>query len=353
MDPVPLLTGLLKLYSPSRQEAEAVAYLVEQMRRLGFEAFRDEAGNAVGRLGNGPKEIALLGHIDTAPGFIPVREENGRLYGRGAVDAKGPLAAFVAAAAQVGARPGYRVVVIGAVEEECATSAGARFVAGEYSPIAAVIGEPSGWDRVTLGYRGSVQARYRVRQAMSHSAGRGQTAPEAAVAYWQRILAHAEKVNAERGATRAFDQLSAALTHICSESNGHYDAAEASLDVRIPVGLTLEGVTADLRSLAAGAEIDFEGGEPPFRAGKNTPLVRAFLSAIRAEGGSPAFTLKTGTADMNIVGPAWGCPILAYGPGDSNLDHTPDEHVEIEELRRGVRVLARALERIAELDDSE
>jgi LysW-gamma-L-lysine carboxypeptidase len=47
---------------------------------------------------------------------------------------------------------------------------------------------------------------------------------------------------------------------------------------------------------------------------------------------------------MNVVGPAWGCPIVAYGPGDAAMDHTPDEHIEIEEFRRGVDVLAQALE---------
>jgi LysW-gamma-L-lysine carboxypeptidase len=67
------------------------------------------------------------------------------------------------------------------------------------------------------------------------------------------------------------------------------------------------------------------------------------LRAIRAEGGRPKFKLKTGTADMNIVGPAWGCPIVAYGPGDSSLDHTPDEHIQIDEFRKGISVLTRAL----------
>ena len=46
---------------------------------------------------------------------------------------------------------------------------------------------------------------------------------------------------------------------------------------------------------------------------------------------------------MNIVGPAWGCPIVAYGPGDSRLDHTPQEHISLAEFQRGIQVLARVL----------
>jgi LysW-gamma-L-lysine carboxypeptidase len=72
-------------------------------------------------------------------------------------------------------------------------------------------------------------------------------------------------------------------------------------------------------------------------------LVRAFLAAIRQAGGTPSFTVKSGTSDMNVVAPVWGTPILAYGPGDSSLDHTPQEHILVPEYLRSVEVLAGAL----------
>jgi LysW-gamma-L-lysine carboxypeptidase len=50
---------------------------------------------------------------------------------------------------------------------------------------------------------------------------------------------------------------------------------------------------------------------------------------------------------MNVVGPAWNCPIVAYGPGDSSLDHTPEEHIDVEEFRLGINVLERALQTLA------
>jgi LysW-gamma-L-lysine carboxypeptidase len=56
--------------------------------------------------------------------------------------------------------------------------------------------------------------------------------------------------------------------------------------------------------------------------------------------------VKTGTSDMNIVAPVWNCPILAYGPGDSSLDHTPDEHILLSEYGLGVQVLADVLRRL-------
>ena len=122
------LIGLVSQYSPSGQERGAVEWLVAQMKSLGYDdAFVDEAGNAVGVMGKGTKQVVLLGHIDTVPGEISVRVEDGVLYGRGSVDAKGPLASFVDAVAKVGAKDGWQFVVIGAIEEE-RNSEGARFV---------------------------------------------------------------------------------------------------------------------------------------------------------------------------------------------------------------------------------
>ncbi|HZD57515.1 MAG TPA: M20/M25/M40 family metallo-hydrolase, partial [Anaerolineales bacterium] len=83
-----------------------------------------------------------------------------------------------------------------------------------------------------------------------------------------------------------------------------------------------------------------------YQGEKNTPLVRAFLAAIRERGGRPRFLLKSGTADLNIVAPAWGCPAVAYGPGDSSLDHTPEEHISLSEYGRAVEVLGDALSRL-------
>lgn len=71
--------------------------------------------------------------------------------------------------------------------------------------------------------------------------------------------------------------------------------------------------------------------------------MRALVAAVRARGARPVLKLKTGTSDMNVVSSRWGCPVAAYGPGDSRLDHTDREHVDLEELARGAEVLSAAL----------
>jgi [amino group carrier protein]-lysine/ornithine hydrolase len=344
VEPLALLSGLLCAYSPSSREPNAVRYLVRGMRALGFQAGIDGAGNAVGSLGDGPREILLLGHIDTVPGFITVERQAGALYGRGSVDAKGPLATFVAAAAKAGARPGWKLTVIGAVGEE-SDSPGARYVRAHYAPAEmVVIGEPSGWDHVTLGYKGSMWLSYTLDQPMAHTAARTVGACEEAVAFWNRVQAYAAELNAAR--PKFFDQLTPSLRGMHSHSDGFHDIARLAINLRIPPDVTCEALAARMAELAGPGQVVVEDCTPAYRGEKNNPLVRAFLASIRQAGGQPGFILKTGTSDMNILGPAWGCPILAYGPGDSNLDHTPEEHIQVAEYLKGVDVLAQALETI-------
>ncbi|MBI4928807.1 MAG: [LysW]-lysine hydrolase [Anaerolineae bacterium] len=336
MDSVDLLTGLLQHYSPTGAETTAVSYLVDALRQSGFIARVDRTGNAVGVLGEGPRELVLLGHIDTVPGEIPVRVEDDRLYGRGSVDATGPLACFAAAAGQIGAVPGWRIVVIGALGEE-GDSRGARGILHEYRPDFAVIGEPSGWDHVTLGYKGSAWLEYVVTQDMVHTAAQAQSACETAVQFRNRLATWAGEKNA--GYQKVFDQVTPSLRTMRSSSDGFTDQAQLGINVRLPQHIDPDMLFHAALPLANGGSLRLTDGIPAYRGEKNSALVRAFLPAIRAAGGTPAFSLKTGTADINLVAPVWGCPAVAYGPGDSALDHTPNEHILLSEYRQAVAVL--------------
>ena len=193
---IELLHDLVAIPSTSTNEADAVDFLTGWMAEQGFETGIDAAGNAIGRIGSGSRQIVLLGHIDTVPGQIPVRIEDGVLHGRGSVDAKGPLATFACAALEA-ARQGanVRITVVGAVGEEHIGSVGARQVATWPAPDFCIIGEPSGWDAICLGYRGSITATYRVRQESRHTAGPGEASAEKVVAFWNALVAEANRRN--------------------------------------------------------------------------------------------------------------------------------------------------------------
>lgn len=339
-----LIHDLVAIPSPSREEANASRFLVEWMRQQGYdEAFVDDAGNAVGIIGSGDREIVLLGHIDTFPGFPDVCIEGRELYGRGSVDAKGPLCTFATAARQAQLSDNLRVVVIGATEEEAATSKGARFAATQYKPDLCIIGEPSHWDRITLGYKGRLLLDWRWEGGLSHSAGDAPSPAEIAVNYWLNVKAYADNYNTD--IESIFAKLDASIRDINTHQAGVNGIAEMTIGFRLPPNITPQSIV-DQFPPTDDATIHPRGGEVAFTGDKNSELSRYFRRAIRDNDGKPRFLYKTGTADMNVVGPIWNCPIVAYGPGDSTLDHTPHEHLDLDEYLRAIRVLTHVLEAI-------
>ncbi len=343
-----LITELVRRYSPSEQEGEAVRYLVDWMNKHGFEAAVDAVGNAVGWRGaaDASQTLMLLGHIDTVRGEIPVRVENGILYGRGSVDAKGSLCAFAAAAARAAIPGGWRVMVVGAVEEEIPSSKGARHIAKACTPDLCIIGEPSSADRITLGYKGRLVLEYTYTRTVSHTAHPEPSAGAVGVEFWNRVLAWAAQENAPH--ERYFDQVMPTLQSINTSSDGFNEQAKLIIGFRLPPHQTPDEVIAAVsRFAASNSELRAFGAEKAFQSDKNTPLVRHMLAAIRAQGNRPGFVYKTGTSDMNIVGAVWGCPIIAYGPGDSSLDHTPNEHLSLSEYEQAVATLTYFIENLS------
>ena len=340
---IELLEEMVSIPSPSTQERELGQWLLTRLRGMGFAAKRDEVGNVIAFWGSGPREVLLLGHMDTVPGFIPVRREGQRLFGRGAVDAKGPLAAAITAVARQPAGANCRFTIIGAVEEE-GSSRGARHLVNRRPPDQLVILEPSGWDAVTLGYKGSLKVRYRLSQPMGHGAGPNESAADRAIAFVRRVQDHAAAHGEGLG---TFERLDARILRFHADHDGFRDTAAMTVGFRLPPNFDVPSLQERLLAWAEGAELRFEYADAAVRAEKNTPVVRAFLKGIRDTGGTPRFKMKTGTSDMNILAPVWGCPTLAYGPGDSRLDHTPDEAMDLEDFARGVNVLTAALSHLA------
>ncbi len=342
-----LIRDLVATPSVSRAEGDAVDYLCEAMDGLGYTTSIDAAGNAVGvrefpdPAGSITRDVVLLGHIDTVPGNIPVRIEDGKMYGRGAVDAKGPLATFVLAAALAKPSPGTRLIVIGAVEEETSGSKGAAFVASQYQPAACVIGEPSNFDAITLGYKGQLLLGFDWQQPMAHTAGPERSIAESAVDLWNAIERYADEFNDTR--SRLFDQLLPTLRHFQTSSDGLADRVKGQIGLRLPPEFDVDEML-DLVHPWAGNPVNIISCQPACQSSRSNPLAKAFARSLLRSGLKPRFKLKTGTADMNVVAPIWQCPTIAYGPGDSRLDHTPDEHLELDEFHRAIEILRQALE---------
>lgn len=346
---VQLLYDLVATESHSGHERAASDVFVRHARSRDLEAFRDEVDNAIAHRGSeqAPVHIVLLGHIDTVPGDIPVRIEDGVLHGRGSVDAKGPLAAMLCAAHAAEIPDTVRVSVIGAAGEESAESPGARHILHQFRPDACIIGEPSGWDGVTLGYKGRLLLNATARVDQHHSAGPDQSACDLVHNWWQSASAYVDSFNTSR--ERVFDRLQTTILHMHAHTDGLAQTATLSAGLRLPPHIDPHELESELTSLPAARALHFEsrGHEWAHATDRNDPVVRALSGAIREAGARPRPKLKTGTADLNVVGPVWQCPIAAYGPGDSALDHTPGEHLHLDEYVRSIEVLRRAIESLA------
>lgn len=347
VDSVDLLRRMVETSSVSGNEQAIATLLANEMSRRGLITEIDPTGNVIGWRGPRDAEhlIVLLGHMDTVPGTIPVRIEGDLLFGRGCVDAKGPLASFVVAASCATLPGNTAIVVIGAVEEETPTSRGARAVIDRFRPAACVIGEPSAWNGITIGYKGRLLLECSFARDLTHTAGPSGSAADEVFAFWQRVLAEIARRNEGRSA--AFDTIQATLRELHTSSDGLTEQASLIAGFRLPPGIDPLDLQQAIVPLASIGQLDFIGHEPAHLSPRDNAVARHLGVAIRREGGRPAVRVKTGTSDMNVVAPRWTCPIAAYGPGDSTLDHTPNEHISLSEYLRAARVLTEAIESLA------
>jgi LysW-gamma-L-lysine carboxypeptidase len=209
-----------------------------------------------------------------------------------------------------------------------------------------VVGEPSGWSCVTLGYKGKVDVVYRVSRPATHPTNPVPKATEVAAEFWSDVLSLVEgwdrRGDDRRPGHAAFDRLAVTLVAM----RGDLEQAELELCFRTPVGFDTDGLLSLLGDLTRGGELEVVGRVAATRAGRRSPVVRALTGAIRGAGGEPRLKVKTATSDANVLAEHWSVPTATYGPGDSRLDHADDEHIAIDEYLKGIRVLTDALHRL-------
>ncbi|WP_276260156.1 [LysW]-lysine hydrolase [Haloglomus litoreum] len=330
-----LLERVVATPSPSGEEGAAAAELVEFFESHGREAWTDAVGNV-----RAPADDSLLltSHVDTVPGDIPVRVEehddgSDVLWGRGSVDAKGPLCAMAVVAVRTG------VSFAGVVGEEVDSRGAHHLVAERDAPDAVVNGEPSGWDGITLGYRGLTAGRYVHTSESGHTSREEANAIQSAIRWWARVEDRYETDEYEP----VFEQVTTKPVAMDGGLTEDGLSVEATMDVqlRVPPALTVDDVQETVVSELAGGTVNWYDEVPPVMVSPRTEVARAFRVAIRDVGGDPRLLRKTGTSDMNVFAGAWDCPMATYGPGDSDLDHAPNEHLPLRDLDRAVAVLER------------
>ncbi|MDH5701301.1 MAG: M20/M25/M40 family metallo-hydrolase [Candidatus Bathyarchaeota archaeon] len=358
---VSLLTRMLEIYSPSGKEEEISNFLAKEMEDIGFRVRKDKIGNVIGEIGQGKPVILLCGHMDTVEGYIPVRVENSKLYGRGAVDAKAPLAAMIVAASTFLKEdfPG-KILVVGVVDEEGSGRGIKHFIKEGIQPDYAIFGEPSGIGKIVFGYKGILNIKITCETPSGHSAAPWlfDNAIEKAMEIWRQI----QKLHLREEKLKSrFYSTTSCLTKINGGNASSMIPSKCDIYVqlRIPPQFTPEqvfnGVKRKIKRYKAtnpkvSVKTKMEGVANGFEADRRSVLVRALAWAIRKTTLNYAsFSRKTGTGDMNVLGNALKIPVVTYGPGDSRLDHTPNEHIDLKEYLVSIKVYRKAIMKLPEL----
>lgn len=335
---VELLARAVEISSVSTDEHELAQYLYDWASRSGLSAQIDTVGNLIVTKGAGPFRLLMMGHLDTVPHRWPPSWDNGCVHGRGSVDAKGSLVAFLNALAMIEVPEGMQVQVVGAVEEENTSEGAFKFACNTRPPDAVIIGEPSGAHALTVAYHGLVKLQLTTVGRAGHTAGQGVTT--AADALVEAIMTVRQTV-----AQMSPRSLTATLG---TEARNRFDRQQgaAIVDVRIAPGTTPESVISAVEaSLPDGVNLKVLRATPPVTTARSCGLVRAFSRAFRGAGISPRFLAKKGSSDMNTLASRWSAeiPMVAYGPGDSSLDHTSAECLDAQEFLDSVAVVTQAV----------
>jgi len=366
---------------PTATEARVAGFVEAWLRAEGFTVEVQEVApgrpNVIGWIGEktpGARSLLLEGHTDVVTegaasewSWAPFGGElvNGRIYGRGAADMKGGLAAAMIAGAafrRAGVTPPGKLVIGALVDEEDAMLGVRHFVTSAVGREldGAIICEPE-QNELCLEQRGVVWARFRVRGRMAHGA-----MPEAGV---NPIAALGEVLREAPALERRLRRRCARSRYLrpptvtptiiqgpargvgVPQSNVIPAVAELTLDVRLTAGIDADGLRAELEDLCAraaaaypGAKVEWEAVNPfrlATRVERSEPLVEAMIRGVRAATGRPpVYGGVPGSTDGTILRMELGIPIVTCGPGDRLIPHQVNEFVETKDLYSAARIYA-------------
>jgi acetylornithine deacetylase len=368
MDPLPLLRALVAIDSTSARSNLPVLDLLErEVTAQGFETRRQtwvdaegvEKGNLVCRRGpEAPGGLALVGHTDCVP-FDPQWTEalaatvrDGKVFGRGAADTKGFLAACLAAASHVrgGRAP---LLLLFTADEEVGCLGAKRLVAeAKVHPRHAIVGEPTRLVPVRA-HKGYCAVEVTVTGLEGHSAYPDVGA--SAIHAFGRLFPDLERIGDLLRGERdlSFDPPfttwnvgvvggGKARNIIAGECRFSYEWRPLpGQDPRRALRLLEEA--CERLSAASGGRLQVAIAPLRTDAAAVTPPEAEIVRFLEAESGARSVTVPFGTELPEVIG--LGAEACVFGPGDITVAHRTGEHVALLELERATAILGRAIER--------
>jgi putative selenium metabolism hydrolase len=370
-----LLRDLIRIKSYSGHEKEIVEFIINQMDLKQFdEKYIDKFGNAVGRVGNGPVTIMYDAHVDTVevtesekwvyPPFEG-RIENGKIYGRGAVDEKPAMAGFVIAAGvlkKIGLPLPFTLYIVGSVlEEDCDGYPLLHIIEKEkIIPDFVLLGEPTDL-RVYRGQRGRMEFEIEATGQSAHGAHNHKGIN--AIYKLAPLISELEKYDLELPVEEPLGKGSLTVSEISSKAPSLCsvpDQARIHIDRRLTVSESKEKATNELDQLIQKMQIDAKISIPKYKGqswkghkfeqdayfptwitDEDHVLVKAAVNTATLTGGKAD---QTGFWQFSTNGVATagrlGIPTIGYAPGREELAHTAEEESVLEDLLIATRFYA-------------
>lgn len=317
-DVVALAAELLSIESPTGGEGKAVDFVSRWLVARGWNVTVQEVTKGRGNVwaSRGGGGVTLSTHLDTVPPYVKPRLEGDRLYGRGACDAKGIAAAMLAAADRLASDGEQRVDLLLVVGEEKGSD-GAR-AANQLAATSRYLvnGEPTE-SRLASGCKGSLRVTVRTRGREAHSAypHLGRSAIEPMLGLLPTIARVGFPTDTVLGETT----VNIGTLRAGTEANIVPALAEAELMFRLVSDVEPVKRTVEAWATAGGAEVEWGSYIP----------AQHFHTMDGFEVAPVAYT-----SDIPLLG-RWGTPLL-FGPGSIHVAHTPDEFIDVGELRASV-----------------
>lgn len=371
---VDVLSELIKYRSITGTdgEKEAVQYLQKKMEEFDYdEVFTDRIGNIVGKIGNGPKTIVYDAHIDVVDAekdcwktdpFNPVVKE-GVLYGRGAMDDKGPLSCLLFGGKiikELGLAEDYTVYILGSVSEEtCEGLATSSFLEeNEIDADYVVIAEASDL-KICRGHRGRalIEAVFTGVPVHASRHNEGENPLDKALPFVQGVKELNKKLNFKEPLGKG-DIVATKIKTNNTSLNTLASKSKVIIDRRTNTADTRESIIEELKELPNGdkADIDFimysdvsyngekkEGEEffPAWVIERDDVFVKSGERAYQdlfAE--DPIIDVWGFSTNGNYTKGKANIPTLGFGPGKEKYAHGEDERIKINNLIKAVEFYA-------------
>ncbi|MBF4761618.1 YgeY family selenium metabolism-linked hydrolase [Nocardioides islandensis] len=369
MDPLTQLAlRLIATPSLSTEEGDCAALVAEELRRLGLTVDVDEMGNVVGRLELGPGPTVMVDcHLDTVPVVdasewtrAPYGEVvDGRLYGRGAVDMKGPMAAVLEAIDAIRTTDRGTLVFAGTLAEELVEGPATIAVAGAVQPDYVVICEPS-QRRVARGQRGRAEVAVEIHGLSSHSAypSEGVNAAEVMTDVITGLRALRPIVDSTLGEgilvlidlkSEPYPSLSTVPERCRATFDRRTLVGESQDDVLGPIREVVDRVTAAWGATGtvevvahrhtnySGTVVETTKFAPAWLFSHDDPVVARAVAGLGEAGLDAVVTHYRFCTNGSATAGRLGIPTIGYGPGHEDQAHKVDEHIDLDDLRLGAR----------------